>query len=847
MIRSVTEGTPTALADIAPFGEGAHPSRSCWEGAPRARGAIGMVALLLLALACSSPETQLQDTLARAEQYRKDSNPQAEIIELRAALKLQPNRAETNLLIGQFYKRLEQPDEAAFYFGEAYRLDPELSEAGVQQADLLKFEDLEQAEQIVEEILARDPGHAGANRQRAELRLVSMDLAEALTAALTAAEIAPDDPAVQVTLGRVHQSRIIEARKIKGEEPADDIFQSAIDAFEKAEAGYEGVEERLPVVLEIAKVYESWPGHVEEAKDAHRRVNELAGDSHRAYRYRAAIVAVAFATRIQDEEFLRWALERVIEVQPEDVRNWRRLAKAMDDFDGTGDAIYERLLSEQPDNIAAHESYADFLAAKGEGDRAVAHLDQLEGDGLDPARIRKKLAFTHLDLVDKESAEAVVADLEARFPDDPSMLIARGRLHMINLRFDDARADFDRVNAGGGDAEALLYVAELERRLGDTGAAIRALDRSQELSPDVWPERIRERARVAAQARDYAQVDQLMRGLVEIGLAPTRQDQFLWSDALYAIGQEGRGRFILLRLLSKGNRFGAAMRFARHEGDNRPDEARKYLEEGIAKRPGNRRLLVTYARFETRQGNGERALELLDQAIAGSPRMAPARALRARLHAGEGNWEQAEKDAFDAFQINPQVPGLTGLLVRIYAERDKLDEITASLAEADAAGALSPDARALLGMLQVRKGDTQAAMASLDKAISEGAAAPLAKNNLAYLLAQEKKDLSRALELAQEAQDDLGDSSTITDTIGYIYHQRGLHESAVTTLKAALELAEDEGSPAADIRYHLGLALDALGRTEEAVAEYEAALDLDPDFYASKDARAALEKARASL
>ena len=84
-----------------------------------------LLALLVLC-ACSDSETHL----ARAETYKAEGKYKEALIELRSALKLDPQSAETNFQIAWTLLHLNRPVGAVFFFRETQRLDPSRTDAG---------------------------------------------------------------------------------------------------------------------------------------------------------------------------------------------------------------------------------------------------------------------------------------------------------------------------------------------------------------------------------------------------------------------------------------------------------------------------------------------------------------------------------------------------------------------------------------------------------------------------------------------------------------------------------------------------------------------------------------------
>lgn len=95
-------------------------------------------------------------------------------------------------------------------------------------------------------------------------------------------------------------------------------------------------------------------------------------------------------------------------------------------------------------------------------------------------------------------------------------------------------------------------------------------------------------------------------------------------------------------------------------------------------------------------------------------------------------------------------------------------------------------------------------------------------NNLAFLLALQKIDTDRALELIAEAEAIRGPSDDILDTRAAVYMARGNYNAAVNDLELAV--TED---PDAAKWYHLARAYWLAGRRQDAMTAWNRATDLD--------------------
>lgn len=107
------------------------------------------------------------------------------------------------------------------------------------------------------------------------------------------------------------------------------------------------------------------------------------------------------------------------------------------------------------------------------------------------------------------------------------------------------------------------------------------------------------------------------------------------------------------------------------------------------------------------------------------------------------------------------------------------------------------------------------------------------KNNLAFLLARSRQDLGRAQMLSVDLVEQFPENPIILDTRAYVLAAQGNHEEALEIYEQALSKAPEN----VVIRYHYSKSLAALQRNEEAVAQLEALLMINPDFPQQQEAR----------
>lgn len=806
---------------------------------------IAGLALTLAALGCQSTEDKLAEHLSQSREYAQAGNPKEALFELRAALRLDPKRPETNFRMAQLLHDMRQFNDAVFYYRETVRLDPSRVDAMLAEAGLLIFDDANRAEELIAKALDLEPDSSQAYAVRSQLELALNDSAGALRAALTAVELAPDAYQPQRQLAMVQQARIREAH-LGGHEPPDTMYKEAIAAFDRAR---ELLGDRPSATLRVnrASVYAAWPDHQDEALEQYRLAVEEARQSGSESELRVALrQSLQYARDLRNVPLMRASLEELVRLDPANVGAWRQLAWLSEANQRQGEAVMQRMLAARPDDPKAHIAYGLFQVRRGRTDAGIEHLKKM-AERTDSAEIEGALVNLYYGLSRSGDAAEVIAQMERRHPKHPRTALALAQKAMLEGRHEEAAKGLRQTAGEVEDADVWRLLAGAELRLGNPGSALDAIDRSIEIeegSGGFPEEAYRLRAQIQVRLNDCRRAIRsfslLSRGRRQ--LLP--HERVMQAHCLYEIGQEAIGRKLLDQMLAEGPSLGAVIEFADRESGRQPERVRKLLEEALGEKPGDPFLLNRIARFELESGRPEEALARLNEAIAaggGTPRLLIE---RARLLVSRGDLQGAERDTLRAFQGDPDLPGVAAFLVQLYRAQDKLDQAVASFEEAQSAGALEPPGRVLLARMYIATGEDAKARELLESTLAERSDLPGAKNDLAFLLARAGQDLDRALRMAQEAQQGLPNSPDVADTVGYVYLRKGLMAPAVEQFRYALELARAREGEQPIYHYHLGLALRGQNLTEEAEAAFERALALDAGFEEAASELSSLRAAR---
>jgi tetratricopeptide (TPR) repeat protein len=807
--------------------------------------APALTALLLgLSMACSSPEERFAGHVARGEEYAAQGELKKAVLEYHSALKIRPDDAEINERVGDLLREQRSPQDAAFFYREAHRLDPTRTGAVLKEARTLLFRDPRRAQQLVRQVLDANPDDADGQRTLSELALTRGNLNPALRAAEKATELDPESSAGWMQLGKVHLAFVREAQVAKQPLPAEHV-DAALAAFTRADEAGDGY---VHARLERARALALRPGSREEAARAYRGAVELAlQQSDRATQVAAADAVREYASAVGDAELERWALRALLSVADGRLDAWSRLARLEGDPEAA-ERIYAELLAKRPEDPLAHITYANFLVQSGGSEGAISHLEEALEDGVESPLMWEQLLRLRLSRRLLADARATFVRMAEAYPDDPITRRAEARLALITGRNREAAEILRALVQEDETAESQRLLAQVEQRQGNLRRALAAVERSLTLEQTFVPETMELKARIHFDAREWGQAVSTLNEIVARGHPLSPRYRVLRGVALYELGNHELGRQALLRALEEPEpRADAAIEYARREGVHDPAGARAHLEKALQSHPTHTGLLEELTARDLRDGRDDAALERLNGVIE-SHRVSPSvLLLRADLLAHRGAWEGAEADALRAFEARPESPEALDLLFRIYVARGDVEEATRSFREAEQAGVLHAGARLLLGRLALHAGDRATARSMFEKVLEENPDMASAQSDLAFLLAQSGEDPERAITLARQAQEKLERNPGVTYRLGYVYRQGGRNEAALVELRRARDLADraHESSLVPPIYYQMGLALRALERDQEALEAFETALTLDAGFAEADEARRQIDGLRA--
>ena len=195
------------------------------------------------------------------------------------------------------------------------------------------------------------------------------------------------------------------------------------------------------------------------------------------------------------------------------------------------------------------------------------------------------------------------------------------------------------------------------------------------------------------------------------------------------------------------------------------------------------------------------------------------------------NYADAIKAAQKALEYNPENIDLYRYIAPAYYQMKEYDKAIAtydkamSLVDKSKNAELYSDLIGGKGDVMVELGDSAAGFALYEEALKIFPGNTGIMNNYAYFLSLSDKDLDKAESMAARAVNANPTNSTFIDTYAWVFFKKKDYQMALFYIRSAMTNADE---PSADIIEHYGDILFMTGDEEEAVKQWERALELNP-------------------
>jgi len=767
-------------------------------------------------------------------------------------------RAADHFESGMALLEEDKPVKASLEFRNTLKLVPKHPEANYQLGKLREEDGkLQSAAGLYRRALEFDPKFLDAHLDYARIMLVANQLDEAWKSVGRAYRLAPDRADVL-------------ALKAAAEFRRNEIVQ----AQDTLEAGF-AVDESHPELWTVKVALERKTGDADAALAAAEK-----GLSYQPGHVSLSIVRMALLNAQGREGDVIEALSDLVAEQPErlDLREEliRRQLRSGDH--AAAEANLRTIVDQFPDKPERKIDVVIFLARTQGADAALAELDRMIAEAEDAqaatpfrsAKIRLLMAQGERDRVKDILRGAIDAldtepeGLEARVA-LAEMLLAEGDRTPAEQLIDEVLSA-DAANAGALSLRGALHVEDkdyqsairdLRKALGEEPDNLRALQQLARAHRRTGNKALAgERLADAVTVSEHAEGPVLAYVRFLMGEGNVNAAEGLLEAALE---KSPRNRAMLEALASirlrKQDWIGAeeiAERLDRLGED--PEQARQVMAAALA---GQRRFdeslntlvgtgdgvepstdLASLVRAYLRADKAEEARATVVDALESNPDDPVALRLKGAFAVDDGDMDEARRLLTASVEAAPQDPTGYAVLARYHGRQGDLEAVLSTLREGvevtDSSGL-----RMALAALQESRGNSGAAIDLYRPVLDRNPDFDVAANNLASLVMEDdptEAELQEASRLAQRLRG--SDVPQFQDTYGWMNHLLGNHDEALPSLAAAVEALP--GHPV--VQYHYGMALSAVGRSEEARDALEKAIEV-ADRYPPFD----VDKARAGL
>ena len=735
------------------------------------RSAIALlcVCVALGSAACSRDvEKAKREYVQRGDDYIKNKNVDAAIIEYRNAIQRDPRFAEAYQKLATAYLTRGDGSEALRASVTAADLLPNADEAQLQAGELLllsgQFVD---ARVRAQKVLGRSANNVRARVLLGNATAGLKDIDSAIQQFEEAIRLDPNQSGIYMGLAALKASQ-------GDREAAERTFKQAVETDPKS----------VTARLALAQFYWSTE-RFEEAEKTLKAAHDAIPDNART---NMALAVFYQATRraAEAEPFLRAAVQadpsprtRTVLADYYIARN--RIADAK--------PLLEPLAKDRRFGALASLRLAGIAQIEGRPEDALQIIDatlttQPKNATVLAAKadlLRQQRKFDDATKVADQALAVNPASTEAHF--------VRGRALMAQGRLDQAEQAFNNALKANPRAEAArVELARLKLR-NDATEAGRLAAQVVEANPGNLTARLT-MARAHVQKQEYTQAKQILDELTRV--APKAAPVHTLMGTL---------------LVRQRDLVGARAAFTRALEIDPMD-----LEslEGI-----------TTLDFSTKQQAAAIArLEALLPRAGSNPGVLT---IAAKAYAAARDFGAAERLLVKAIELDPSSLGAYKTLGGVYIAQKRIGEARAQLVKAASREEKPVGVLTVIGMLDLMENRIPSAQEQFEKVLKMDPQAGVAANNLAWIYAEHGGSLDIALQMAKSAETQLPNEAEVSDTLGWIYFKKGLYPQSIVALQRSVQLDPKN----ANSIYHLALAHEKSGDRAEARRVMSQYLSLD--------------------
>lgn len=751
---------------------------------------IGIALFLTLVPTSCSRDSQVrkQKYFQSGQHYFEKNLYNEAAIEFINAINVDPNYAEAHHHLAQTYVRMQKLELAFQEFGRALQLQPENYEARIEVANLLVLShNLAEAKNQIDVLL----------NQRSSDPVVH-SLNSSFLAAKGEIPGAIEEMQKSITLDPERWQFYLSLALLQAKNSQPDAMEGSLQKVIQLSPSSSQAR------MLLGNYYQS-RGRYSEAE---RQFQDAADRDRNSVEARAAVVRVYLA-----------------EGKKADAEDFARRAKA-----------------DLPNNPIGYRMLADFYFMTGDLDRSIEEYRALTQQHPQDLQVKKNYIQLLLQKGQFGTAASLNNDVLKTHPDDQDALIYRCQIQISTGEANEAAGTLETViknEPGNSQAHYVLGVAF--QKLGNQLRAESEWREAVGLRADLL-DAVRALAGAAIGRNDMEDLDREASEIIR--LQPSAPDGY----ALRALSNINRKRFFLAEkdvqqaiAVAPQNSFGYVQQGNLKLAERQLDGAAVAYQAALDRNPNSKDALRGLMSAYLAQRRVDQAISAASEQITKSPGNSGFYdLLGSALLYNKKDLEGASTAFEKAAELDKNDSNARLMLAQVQAAKGSFDQAIATCRIGLQANPKEAGFNVLLGDLYRTHQDWNSALDAYQKALVIQPENPVASINLARVMLQSGGNLDVALSLAQTARRRMASSADVADTLGWIYYRKGAYESAIDSLREALNLAQVGHSGSnAQFHYHLGMAYAKSGQAALARQQLQQALKLDPS---STDAQAARQQ-----
>ena len=477
--------------------------------------------------------------------------------------------------------------------------------------------------------------------------------------------------------------------------------------------------------------------------------------------------------------------------------------------------------------------YVDFQIETGDLEAAKRNLDEITQKAPDYIPAWARLATLAFDQKKFADCETVIKRILAKDPVNHEMLLLSGRMRLVQREAAKAVTEFERMSKiyarspqvkyqlalahlanndpakatvslkevmtlDPNHAEAVLLLAQIDLRKGDTASVINSLTKLTKQRPQLIPAHLllADAHRIGGSLDDSIAV---YRRLTE--LVPGSAEFPFYMGSVYL-------------------------------QQNKKVDARKAFEKSLEVAADYAPALEKLVELDIADKQYSVAFDRVQKLMEKYPKAPVLQWLSARIYEAKGEADHMEAALLKAIEFQPDFRPAFLLLAKTYMASNRHQEALEKLQGMVSKNPKDVGALMQIGMIQSEMKNYTAAAATYEKLLTVDPQFSPALNNLAYLYSEQLGRIDDAYKMARRAKDLLPNEPYSADTLGWILYKRGEYSWALNLLQESAEKMPAN----AEVQFHLGMAHYMMAEEGPARIALQRALQGNKEFAAKDEA-----------